>query len=166
MAKKLNVIGLVFTCLAVVGLVLAIVGMCTGVVSIEGETATLFDDSWDAPGMPSTAFTLVAFIVALIGALIVLANGVLGFLGKDIKILGLVGGAVAIVGGILVLVAGLVLAGDVSDIVNAIGNLAGSMGVEVPKASVNAGIGIWLGTIGGILAGAAGLLGALKVGQK
>lgn len=166
MAKKLNVIGIVFTALAAVGLVLAIVGMCTGVVSVEGESITLFDEGWDAPGMPGTGFAIVAFIVALIGALIVLVHGVLGFVGKDIKILGLVGGAVAILGGILVLVAGLMLASDINDLMNLAGSIAGSIGMDVPEISVNAGVGVWVGTIGGVIAGVAGLLNALKVGQK
>lgn len=164
--KKLNVIGIVFMSLIIVGLVLVIVGMCTGVVSAEGESTTLFDDGWDAPGMPSTAFTIVAFIVAIIGVVILIVNAVLGLLGKDIKVLGFVGGAVAIVGAILVLVAGLVLASDLSDVINAIGNLGSSIGIEVPKASVTAGVGIWLGFIGGLVAGAAGILSALKVGSK
>lgn len=170
MAKKqLNVIGLVFMCLVTVGLVLAIVGMCTGIVSGEGESMGLFHDVWaqleklpqsaiDAAEklgitIPSRTFTLIAFIVTLIGAVAVLVNCILGLLGKDIKILGLVAGAVTIVGAILVLVAGLVLAGNFD-------KYAGDKGL------ISAGVGIWLGFIGGLVAGVAGLLSALKVGQK
>ncbi|MDE7165259.1 MAG: hypothetical protein K2O04_07565 [Clostridiales bacterium] len=164
--KKLNIISIVFMALILVGLVLVIVGMCTGVVSAEGESTTLFDDGWDMPGMPSTTFTVVAFIVAIIGAVALIVNSALGLLGKDIKILGLAGGAVAVVGAVLVLVAGLVLAGDLSDIINSLSNLGSSIGVEVPKVSVSAGVGIWLGFIGGLVAGASGILSALKIGSK
>ena len=167
MAKKLNVIGLVFLCLAAVGLILAIVGMCTGILSGGNESIGLFHEVWDYidqankalsqmgadATIPSRTFTLIAFIVTLIGAVTVLVHGVLSFLGKDIKILGLAAGAVTIIGAILILVAGLMLAGDYD-------SYAGGKGV------ISAGIGIWLGAIGGIMAGVAGLLNALKIGQK
>ena len=171
MAKKLNVIGLVFMGLVAVGLILAIVGMCTGIVSNSAtETSVgLFAKEWaeleklpqaaiDAAEklgitIPSRTFTLIAFIVTLVGAVALIVNGILGLLGKDIKILGLVAGAVTVVGAILILVAGLVLAGNFD-------KYAGDKGV------ISAGIGIWLGFIGGLIAGVAGLLSALKVGQK
>lgn len=185
MAKKLNTLGIVFTALAAVGLILAIVGMCTGIVSMsyagESESLGLFSEDWkmfeayeSVAGMlgltiPNRTFTIIAFVVALIGIAVVLVNVVLGILGKDNKILGLVGGALAILGGILVLVAGLVLAGQFNSFMEDTAKLAGSMGggSAFPTGmSFNAGLGIWVGAIGGILAGVAGLLGALKVGQK
>lgn len=168
--KKLNVIGLVFACLVLVGLVLTIVGMCTGILSttVLGETksVTLFDEIWEQLAktseganklnvdvtIPSRTFTLVAFIVTLVGAVVLLANAVLKLLGKDVKFLGLIGGAVAVVGAILILVAGLVLAGQYNDY----------LGVEVWSA----GVGIWLGFIGGLVAGAAGILSSLKMFNK
>ncbi|MDE6201263.1 MAG: hypothetical protein K2M47_05245 [Clostridiales bacterium] len=174
MAKKLNTLGVVFMALAAVGLILTIIGMCTGVVSAtfagETDSTTLFDEYWstleqygpyaEALGItvPSRTFPIIAFVVALIGALIVLVHGILGMIGKDIKIIGLVGGAVAIVGGILVVVAGFILAGQFNDVMV---QLAGMKGLDA-----TAGIGVWIGAIGAILAGVAGILGALKVGQK
>lgn len=174
MAKKTNTLSTVFIALAAAGLVLAIIGMCTGVISAtymgETDSTTLFDENWatleqygpiaEAMGItvPSRTFPIIAFIVTLIGALIVVVNGALGANGKDIKILGLVGGAVAIVGGILVVVSGFILAGQFNDVME---QLAG-----MKNLNATAGIGIWMGAIGGILAGVAGILGALKVGQK
>lgn len=168
--KKLNVIGIVFACLALVGLILAIVGMCTPVASatVRDETVshTLFDDIWETFAkmqeaadkanqnvtIPSRAFTIIAFVVTLVGLVVVIAHEVLALIGKDIKLVGLCGGALTAIGAILILVAGLVLAGQFNDLSKS--DLYG------------AGVGIWLGFIGGLLAGAAGILSALKVGQK
>ncbi|MCH5155624.1 MAG: hypothetical protein J1F69_03370 [Clostridiales bacterium] len=169
MSKKISTIGIVFSVLALVGLVLVIVGMCTGVVSAGGESTTLFDEGWEmfesdmvkaaakAQGLtlPSRTFPIIAFVVAIIGAVAALAYCVLGMVGKEVKILGLVAGGVAILGGILVLVAGLVLAGQFNDCTKIFG-----------MDSVSAGVGVWLGMIGGLLAGVPAILGALKVGQK
>ena len=169
--KKLNVIGLVFACLVLVGLVLVIVGMCTGIISAtagnESESISLSHDIWDvfakaqeladkAPNVdvniPSRTFTIIAFIVTIIGAVALLAHAVLAILGKDIKLLGLCGGGITVIGAILILVAGLVLAGQFND---------------YSKLDIySAGAGIWLGFIGGLVAGAAGILFALKIGQK
>lgn len=173
MAKKLNTLGLVFFALVIVGLILAVVGMCTPIITMtaggKSESIGMSHEIWDMLAdlkaaadkaganvtIPTKTFTVIAFVVTLVGAGILLVNGILDLLGKDIKILGLVGGAVTIVGGILVLVAGLVLAGQFNEYAKAAAGL-----------KYSAGIGIWLGAIGGILAGVAGLLGALKVGQK
>ena len=173
--KQLNVIGLVFACLALVGLILAIVGMVTPIISWEflGKSYSLglFADGWanfeDNAALaerlnitvPSRAFTIIAFIVTLIGAVVVVADAVLKLLGKDVKFIGLCGGALAIVGGILVLVAGLVLAGQC----NSFGEVMG-MGKDIDI--YGAAVGIWLGFIGGLVAGASGILSALKIGQK
>ena len=165
MAKK-NTLGIVFLVLAIVGLILAVVGFGTGVVAAEGESTGLFEEGWDMPGMPSRTFAILAFIVTLVGAVVVIVHAILGMIGKDIKILGLCGGAVAVIGGILVLVAGLVLASKFSDLINLASNIGSGMGIDVPKISVSAGIGIWLGLIGGLMAGVAGILNALKIGQK
>ncbi|MDE6029038.1 MAG: hypothetical protein K2F90_01800 [Clostridiales bacterium] len=172
MAKKTNPIATTFLSLAAAGLVLVIIGMCTGVISStmgnQTEYATLFDKQWadleqmkpmaEALGLtlPSRTFPIIAFVVAIVGALAVLVNGILSALGKDIKILGLVGGSVAIVGGVLVIVACFILASQFQDI----------MVIATKGVTTTAGIGAWLGAIGGILAGVAGILGALKVGQK
>ena len=184
MAKKksLNILGIVFAALVLVGLVLVIVGMCTGILSYPtfkvgdvevlktgNGSITLFDDVWDVFAkaqeaadklnvssdvtIPSRTFTIIAFIVAIVGAVALLAHAVLKLLGKDIKLFGLVGGAVAVVGAILILVAGLVLAGQFN---------------EYPTVGdgYSAGVGVWLGFIGALVAGASGILSALTVGSK
>lgn len=167
MAKKqLNAIGIVFAAAVLVGFILVIVGMCTGVVTAMDESTSLFDEGWGQPGMPSNAFAIVAFIVAIIGCVVLLANAVLKMLGKEVKFLGFIGGAVTVVGGILILVAGLVLASDLSDIINVASNIGSSMDVEEPKIDVSAGVGVWLGFIGGLVAGAAGILSSLKMFNK
>lgn len=183
MTKKLNVLTIVFAALVAVGLILAIVGMCTGVVSLSGESDSmgLFDKEWemlDTYGpivailnitVPSRAFTVIAFVVAFVGIVIALTNGVLGLFDKDVNILGFVGGAVAIVGGILVLVAGLVLAGQFNSFIEDTAKLAESMNVAIrfpEDTSFSAGVGIWLGAVGSIIAGVAGLLGGFKIGRK
>ncbi|MDE7107661.1 MAG: hypothetical protein K2O39_04990, partial [Clostridiales bacterium] len=141
------------------------VGMSHEIWDILSKVKELVDKSNLDVTIPTKTFTVIAFVVTLVGAGILVVNGILGLLGKDIKILGLVGGAVAIVGGILVLVAGLVLAGQFGSYLEDAAKLGGSAGL--PKgAEFSAGIGIWLGAIGGILAGVAGLLNALKIGQK
>ena len=168
MAKKLNIIGIVFAALILVGLVLSIVGMCTPILS-NGDldvSIGLFDKEWaelekmsDAAAkagisLPSRTFTLISFIVLLIGAVVALVAALLDMLGKGNKFIGLCGGAVAILGGILVLIAGLVLASDFTDY------------TKLLNQSISAGAGIWLGLIGGLMAGVPAILGALKVGQK
>ncbi|MDE5592527.1 MAG: hypothetical protein K2I75_01185 [Clostridiales bacterium] len=183
MAKKLNTLGIVFFSLVVAGLVLAVIGMCTPILTMsylgQTESVGMSHEMWDALAtikeaintlnldvtVPTKTFTVIAFVVTLVGAGILVVNAILGLLGKDIKILGLVGGAVAIVGGILVLVAGLVLAGQFASYLEDAAKLGGGAGIPT-GAEFSAGIGIWIGAIGGILAGVAGLLGALKVGQK
>ena len=168
--KKLNIIGIVFAALILVGLILAIVGMCTPILS-NGDLKVsigLFDDKWadldklrEAASkanadvtIPSRTFTLISFIVLLIGAVVAVLSAVLDMLGKGNKIIGLCGGAVAVLGGLLVLIAGLVLASDFTEY------------SKVVNQSISAGAGIWLGFIGGLLAGVPAILGALKVGQK
>lgn len=168
--KKLNILGIVFAALVLVGLVLVIVGMCTGIITatvLDKSTAIgMFDDVWDTLAklsetanklntdvtIPSRTFTLIAFIVTLVGSVVLLAHAALKLVGKDIKLLGLVGGAVTVIGAILILVAGLVLAGQF--------NTYYKMDVY------SAGVGIWLGFIGGLVAGACGILSALNIGGK
>ncbi|MDE7107888.1 MAG: hypothetical protein K2O39_06140 [Clostridiales bacterium] len=188
MAKKLNTLGIVFFTLVLVGFVLAVVGMCTPIITMtlgnESEAIGLSHEMWDTLSsakemmdafkvditIPTKTFTVIAFVVALVGAAILAVNAILGLLGKDIKILGLVGAGVTIVGGILILVAGLVLASQFGSFLEDAEKLAAAMGggaTGFPTgASFSAGIGIWIGFIGALLAGVAGLLGALKIGQK
>lgn len=170
MAKKKspNILAIVYAGLILVGLILEIVGMCTPILSSSAldVSAGLFGDGWEqlerlssaaimqGLDMPSRTFTVVAFIVALVGTVTLIAYAALKLVGKDIKILGLIGGAVTVVGAILVLIAGLVLAGDFNKL------------IFFPNKSVNAGVGIWLGFIGGLVVGAAGLLSAFNIGSK
>ncbi len=161
-AKKLC--GFIFAALVAVGLVLAIVGMCTGIVTMTVGSASksvgLFDAEWAemekaAEGaemfgitVPSRTFTLISFIVLLIGAVVLVIDAILRvFMGKDLKIVRIIGVALAFVGAILVLVAGLVLAGDFKDFA---------------KLDYSAGVGIWLGFIGGLVAAVGGGLPLLK----
>ena len=162
-AKKLC--GFIFAALVAVGLVLAIVGMCTGIVTMTVGSASksvgLFDAEWAemekaAEGaemfgisVPSRTFTLISFIVLLIGAVVLVIDAILRvFMGKDLKIVRIIGVALAFVGAILVLVAGLVLAGDFKDF---------------SKLDIySAGVGIWLGFIGGLVAAVGGGLPLLK----
>ncbi|MDE6402025.1 MAG: hypothetical protein K2L54_05360, partial [Clostridiales bacterium] len=128
-AKKLC--GFIFLALVAVGLVLAIVGMCTGIVTAsvpgESESIGLFHEQWatlskladEAAAMkldvtiPSRTFALIAFIVMLIGVVLLVVDAILRvFVGKDLKIVRIIGVALAFVGAILVLVAGILMAGD------------------------------------------------------
>ena len=99
--------------------------------------------------VPSRTFTLISFIVLLIGAVVLVIDAILRvFMGKDLKIVRIIGVALAFVGAILVLVAGLVLAGDFKDFA---------------KLDIySAGVGIWLGFIGGLVAAVGGGLPLLK----
>lgn len=158
-AKKLC--GFIFAALVAVGLVLAIVGMCTGIVTMTVGSASksvgLFDAEWAEMEkaaefgitVPSRTFTLISFIVLLIGAVVLVIDAILRvFMGKDLKIVRIIGVALAFVGAILVLVAGLVLAGDFKDFA---------------KLDIySAGVGIWLGFIGGLVAAVGGGLPLLK----
>lgn len=164
-AKKLC--GYIFAALVAVGLVLAIVGMCTGIVTASAggmsESMTLFDEGWaelsktaDAAAaaglditVPSRTFALIAFIVMLVGAVLLVVDAVLRvFMGKDLKIVRIIGVALAFVGAILVLVAGILMASDFNDFT---------------KLDIySAGVGTILGFIGGLLAAIGGGLPLLK----
>lgn len=157
--KQKKMLGFVLAGIVLIGAVLAFVGLFLDVVTAADAGTSLFDEGWDAPGMPSRAFTIVAFIVTIIGALALIVNAVLKlFVKKEIKMLGMIGGIVTVVGAVLILIAGLVLAGDFDDIWNAASNLVPGM----PKMDISAGVGIWLGFIGGLIAGAAGIVSSLK----
>lgn len=154
--KQKKMLGYIFAGIIVVGLVLAIVGMFLGAVTGEmgGKSASvgLFDEDWDLykeADLASPTFAIIAFIVTIVGGVVLVVNSVLKMLGKEVKFLGLIGGAVALIGAILILVAGLMLAGDMNETIPVID-------------PYSAGIGIWLGFIGGLLAGAAGIVGSLK----
>lgn len=153
--KVKKLCGYIFAALVVVGLVLVIVGMCIDIITITAsvlgvtvsESYGLFHDMWSAPGAPSTTFLLIAFIVAIAGAAVLLVDAILRvFLGKDIKIVRMLGAAVAFVGAVLILVAGLMLVSECNDI----------------GKGFSAGAGVWLGFIGGLVAAVGGGLPLLK----
>ena len=167
--KKINIMGIVFLAVAVVALVLAIVGMVTPAlttkeVPIIGKvTVKLFGNDEKAFGKweyvteltkASPTLSIIGFIVAIVGAVVVVAHLVLKtFVGKNINILGFIGAAAALVGGILVLVGGLVMANNLN-----------TLGGTVENSKVySLAIGTILGLIAGIVGAAAGALGSLLV---
>lgn len=168
-AKQKKMLGFVFCGIVLVGFILAVVGMFIGIVNSSmmgmSESVTLFDEGWaelekmaDAAAeagldvtVPSRTFTLIAFIVMLVGGAVALVGQILKTLvKKDIKMLNLAGGAVTLLGAILVLVAGIVLVGQFGDY---------SVGGMI---EYSLGAGVILGFIGGLLAGAAAIVSTLK----
>ena len=142
-AKKLC--GIIFAAVVAVGLVLAIVGLFGDVVSVSTIIGSMgygvFNELWDLPGAPSTAFVLIALIVTVVGLALALVGAILRvFVKKNIKMLDFIGGALAIVGGILALVAGIMLASDT----------AGDMG--------SVGYGAILALVGGLIGGVCAIL--------
>ncbi|MBD5132573.1 MAG: hypothetical protein HDT28_08330 [Clostridiales bacterium] len=170
MGKKGNsksVLGFVFAALILVGLVLVIVGMFVGQVAVttssklagtsETKMLNLFDgDVWGVEEVlgkkvgVSNVFGIISFIVAVVGAVILAIDCVLNvFLGKNVKIIRFVGIAVTFVGAVLVLVAGLVMASQCGEYLSLDwGSLA--------EIKYTAGVGVWLGFIGGLVAAVAG----------
>ena len=156
-AKKLC--GFIFAALVAVGLVLAIVGMFTGLVTFGDKSLELFSELWGKPGAPSNTFAIIAFIVTIIGAAVLLIDAILRvFMGKDLKIVRIVGVALAFVGAILILVAGLLIVGDLNDTLD---KLSGGLAEKV-NATYSAAAGVWLGFIGGLVAAVGGGLPLLK----
>lgn len=157
MAKKLNVTAIVLLSLVGVGFILALVGMFTAMITSNGTSVGLFHEMWDAlkkaaeiaaqlggetPSvLISRTIAIVAFIVTLVCGAALLANCVLGLLGKNIKALGITAGVIAILGGLGVLIGGAAMASDLE---------------------VSMGIGVYLGTIGGLLMGIVGIVAAAK----
>lgn len=161
----------VFAVIAFVGLVLAVVAMCVGVVSYNVEafgksiasgSIGLGDEFWSdgakannafasiglGAEIPQPTFAIIAYIVTLAGCAVVIVNEVLRLVTKkDFRLLRMIGAAAAVVGAVLVLIAGLTLAGGLNG--------------EDGKV-FSAGAGIWLGFIGGLLGGVFGALPLLK----
>lgn len=177
MAKKQkgSLLGIVFLCLVLVGLVLVVVGMFVGQVAythLEGlkETVTenigLFHEDWgkviDLVVMkityPSNTLGVIAFIVAAVGLLVLLCTGVLQTLlkkdGSILNIVRIIGVVLTVVGAVLILVSGITMAnacyGDAKE--------------TLEKASISyaPGIGVWLGFVGGLVGGICGTLPLLK----
>ncbi|MCH5160846.1 MAG: hypothetical protein J1G04_02335 [Clostridiales bacterium] len=166
--KSLNLMGIVFLCVAVVALVLAIVGMVTpaliakdlpivGDVNVKlfGNDEKVFNwENITKATKASPTLSIVGFIVAIVGALVVVCHLVLKlFVGKDIKILGICGGVVALVGGVLVLVGGIVMASNLNTLGGTVDN----------TKMYSLAIGTILGLISGIVGAAAGVVSSVLV---
>lgn len=175
-AGKLNIFTCIFATVIIVGLVLAIVGMCIDVIKgtvsqsnvITGDSSKssfikLFGEEWaDIKKMEAgdNTFLMVSFIVTIVGLAILLIDSCLHlFLKKDLKIIRIVGAALSIVGAILILIAGLTLASTLTDKLGASGGIGGIFSAE---AKYTAAVGVWLGFVGGLVGGVAGGLGLLK----
>ena len=177
MAKKKagskNLMNYIFFGLVAVGIVLVIVGMFVGQVvfktynvindSYDASVLKLFDEWGDKTFGPfkvegvSNVFAVISFIVTLVGLAILLVDGILHcFLGKNFKIVRVVGALVTIVGAILILVAGLVMANQ------CYGTEEIKEGMQKVKMSFSAGTGVWLGFVGGLVGGVCGGLPLLK----
>ncbi len=181
MAKKgkksgIGILGIVLFALVVVGLILVIVGMFVGQVvfkyqKLEGfktveasESIKLFAN-WSElkvgaisldTGL-SNVFSVVSFIVTLVGLAVLAADACLRlFAKKDFKIVRFIGVALSFVGAILILVSGLVLAKQCW------GDENTTKLLEAIKASFSAGVGVWLGFIGGLVGTVGGALAIFK----
>lgn len=165
--KKLNTLGLVFAALVIVGLILAVVGVFLPIVSSSKQSIGLSHDIWETLGKtqsaldkikvdvdaPSRTFTIIAFVITLVGAAVVAADAIIKALtGKNIKFLGLIASAVTVIGAVLILVAGLTLKGQFNE--------------YLPTDVFSAAAGIWLGFIGGLVAGIVGLISSLLGSKK
>lgn len=178
--KQKKVLGFVFAGIILVGLVLAIVGMFIGVVnsSVLGmsESVTLFDEGWAqfegeqieqaasllGITLPSRTFMVLAFIVLIVGGVLVLVSALLRvFAKKNIKGLAIAGSVVTLVGAVLVLVAGIVLVGQFEDFTKIGDKMSGGMG-GASLVEYSMGAGVFLGLIGGIITGALGIVSSLK----
>ena len=174
-AGKHNIFVCIFATVIIVGLVLAIVGMCINVIKAtttvtvlgkEKVTETfikLFDKEWadyKEHDVANNTFLIISFIVTLVGLAVLLADSCLHlFAKKDLKILRIIGAALAIVGAILILVAGLTLVGAFNDAFSADGGVEGFVEGSYKHT---AAAGVWLGFVGGLVGGVAGGLGLLK----
>lgn len=168
-SKSNNLFGYIFAALVLVGLVLVVVGMFVGQVSttnpITGTTtANLFDEGWGVKTIMgaevgvSNTFAVIAFIITLVGAVVLVLDAVMRlFLKKDLKLVRIVGAAVTLIGAILILVSGLIMVSD------SWGQLDGTKeALEKAGFSIACGAGVWLGFIGGLVAAVAGALPLLK----
>lgn len=160
--KVKKILGYVFAALVAVALVLVIVGMFVGQLGVKGggesETVKLFDEGWGKYGAPSNTFAVISYIVTIVGLVVLLADAVLRlFAKKDLKIVRIIGVALAVVGAILVLVSGLLMVNDMWSVFGESKELLKKAGLSIYCAA-----GVWLAFIGGLVGGVAGGLGLLK----
>lgn len=172
-SKSNKLVGCILAALVLVGLVLVVVGMFVGQLTttapiVGSTTANLFDEGWGVQTVlgkevgVSNTFAVIAFIVTLVGAVVLLLDAVLRLgLKKDLKLVRLVGAAVTLVGAVLILVSGLVMVSDSWSNMEILGTGTKDV-LEKAGYSISCGIGVWLGFIGGLVAAVAGALPLLK----
>lgn len=160
--EKKKIMAIVGAGVALVGLVLAIVGLFLDVLSITmsvpgggslTQSSSLSDIAKDGEYTGNTTFIYIAIIVTLVATAGCLAERVLAFMGKDLKVVRIACGAAALVGAILVIVSGFVLAGAVK---SDLGILA------TDSVTIAPAVGIWLAAVGGILGVGSVVTGLLK----
>lgn len=170
-AKKMC--GFIFAAIVLVGLVLAVVGMFVGqmvsTVPIVGSTTTeLFNEYWGVKEVlgvevgVSNTFAIISFIITVVGAAVLLVDAILRvFLGKNLKLVRLIGVAVTFVGAILILVSGLIIVNDCWDMLLGESGKAQEV-LEKAGYGFSCGAGVWLGFIGGLVATVGGALPLVK----
>lgn len=165
--KKLDVVGIACATIALLGIVFAVIGVFAALVTAGKQSISLSDEFWDTLGKaqnlfgkvdvdidaPSRAFTIVAYIITFIGAVAVMADIVIRLVrGKSIKYVGLIAGAITIIGGALILISGIVLQNRFNE--------------YIPGDNFKIDLGIYMGFIGGLIAGAAGLVSSFLPKKK
>lgn len=161
-AKKLGLFGLIFLIASVVGLILAVVGICIDffTASLLGQSGgmTLFEEGLADGGVPIAlvqAFAIISLALTAIACIIT----VLGSFGV-IRVGGLakfIGAALVIVVAVLVIV---FAASWASEFVPSDGILGGI--ADAAKYSVAPAAGAYLVMVGGVVSGASMLLAKLK----
>ena len=161
-AKKLGLFGLIFMLASIVGLVLAVVGLCIDffTVSALGRSSglVLFEEGLADGGVPIAlvqAFAIISLALTAIACIIT----VLGSFGV-IKVGGLakfIGAALVIVLAVLVIVFAATWASEFVPSDGILGGIA-----DAAKYSVAPAAGAYLMMVGGIVTGASMLLAKLK----
>lgn len=165
-AKKLGLFGLIFLIASVVGLILAVVGICIDffTASLLGQSGgmTLFEEGLADGGVPIAlvqAFAIISLALTAIACIIT----VLGSFGV-IRVGGLakfIGAALVIVVAVLVIVFAATWASEFVPSDDALGGILGGI-ADAAKYSVAPAAGAYLVMIGGVVSGASMLLAKLK----
>ena len=172
-SKSKKLVNYIFFGAVLVGLVLVVVGMFVGQVVFK--TYNILNDSYDAKNLMlfdewgdksfgaikvegiSNVFLIVSFVITLVGLAVLAVDGILHcFLGKNMKIVRIIGASLTVVGAILILVSGLVMANQ------CYGDDSIKEAMKKVKMSFSAGAGVWLGFAGGLVGGICGGLPLLK----
>ena len=158
-AKKLGLFGLIFLIASVVGLILAVVGICIDffTASLLGHSGgmALFEEGLADGGVPialvqafaiiSLALTAIACIITVLGSF-----GVIN-----------VGGLAKFIGAALVIVFAATWASEFVPSDDALGGILGGI-ADAAKYSVAPAAGAYLVMVGGVVSGASMLLAKLK----